>query len=113
MGAKHPSFIPEEFFDTYRFSRCIKDHVYGNLYEFINPHDGHQVLIQEIDLDIRIKNIKKMYDFHHPNLLHVFNFFATTGFSLKYNIGETLENDFEDDEKVDIAIIEVFQTDLY
>jgi hypothetical protein len=54
-----------------------------------------------------------MYDFHHPNLLHVFNFFATTGYDLKYHIGDTFENEYDDDEKVDVAIIEVFQTDLY
>jgi hypothetical protein len=98
MGQKHPNFVPKVFFEKYRYWRTISDVVYGDLYEFLNPSDLHHVYLQVINMPpnvgkIDISQVKQVYDFHHPNLLHIFNFFRTRGSDLKYHLGKTSEQD--------------------
>jgi len=64
------------------------------------------------DVEKILPDIKNNYEFHHKNLLHIFNFFATTGETLKFHIGKTIDKNFKDNEIVHLLIMENFNSDL-
>jgi len=54
-------------------------------------------------------DVKERYNFHHWNLLHVFNFFETTGKAFNFQLNYEA---FSDDERLHMLILEVFDSDL-
>ena len=112
MGNKHPRFNPTRFFESYRYRKSIDDSVYGMLYDFTDPMTMHSVYLRIIEQGLDVLTAKKRFDYHHPNLVHLFNYFQTSGADLKYHIGAKSEKAFEDAVRYDCLIVETFQTDL-
>ncbi len=78
MGLAHPKFNKETFFKNYSYKRTVEDPIFGILFVFISNDGAHSVYLQQVDkiIDVHtdtIAQLKRDYDYHHPNLLHSFN----------------------------------------
>ena len=117
MGQHHPSFSDIAFFVNYAYSHNFVDDHLGRIHVFHSRTDKTDVYVQELDRDLLHEQVFEIandkYDYHHPFLLHIFNYIVVRGETMNQAMGKNFSDDFFGrEDHIGLIIMEAFQSDL-